>query len=90
MVELGEQHALLHRDLGIKAAECVDLAVVVKPDRIPTFVEGFLSRKKNHSDLLSFKTLAEATEWLPDNLRACDIILFENDLPDLYERTLQL
>jgi UDP-N-acetylmuramoyl-tripeptide--D-alanyl-D-alanine ligase len=85
MAELGEAHDMLHFELGAAAAAHVDLALIVRPERIPTFLAGFRDSGAS-KELLTFDTFAEANEWLQRSQRAGDIILLENDLPDLYER----
>jgi UDP-N-acetylmuramoyl-tripeptide--D-alanyl-D-alanine ligase len=89
MAELGTKHDAAHHEVGIKAAELTDLTIVVKGDRIPTFMEAF----KNNGDgnkLLTVESFAEAERWLTKNVKPGDVVLIENDLPDLYERTLRL
>ncbi|MBU2533082.1 MAG: UDP-N-acetylmuramoyl-tripeptide--D-alanyl-D-alanine ligase, partial [Alphaproteobacteria bacterium] len=85
MAELGEKHDASHRELGVKAAESVDLAVVVKPQRIPTFLEG-LRAGPTPPEILTFEQFSEARAWLDGHAKAGDVVLIENDLPDLYER----
>lgn len=86
VAELGEKHDDVHRDLGAKAAETTDITVVVKPERIPTFIEG-LKSAPNPPEIVTFEQFIEARAWLDKNARSGDVVLVENDLPDLYERT---
>lgn len=85
IVELGAAHDEVHKTLGIYAAEVCDIALIVNPSRIPTFIEGFKSHP-NAKDIMEFATFAQAEKWLVANKRDGDLILLENDLPDLYER----
>ena len=91
MAELGAKHDEDHLTLGKKAASDVDIALVVKPERIPTFVDGLKSGATatggQPPEVHTFETFAEARAWLDQNERAGDVVLIENDLPDLYERT---
>ena len=89
MVELGAEHDSQHKRLGEIAGEHVDIAIVVKPKRIPTFIQGYLTKRANNS-LLEFETFDEASAWLRINVSGNDIVLVENDLPDLYERRLKI
>ncbi len=89
MVELGDLHDEEHRVLGAKAADCVDVAIVVKPERIEAFATAFQERAPENP-LIRAKNLKEAQTWLSENAQAKDIILIENDLPDLYERKVTL
>ncbi len=89
IVELGEKHDEVHRTLGILAAEVCDIVIVVSPARIPTFIEGFKNMDSGKT-LQQFETFAAAERWLIKNKRNTDVILLENDLPDLYERVLRI
>ncbi|MCK5374755.1 MAG: UDP-N-acetylmuramoyl-tripeptide--D-alanyl-D-alanine ligase [Alphaproteobacteria bacterium] len=89
IVELGNKHNEVHRTLGVLAAEVCDIVMVVSPSRIPTFIEGFKS-VDNSKTLQQFETFSAAEKWLIKNKRANDVILLENDLPDLYERILKI
>ena len=88
MAELGAEHDNQHARLAEKAATCVDIALVVRPERIPTF-KATLGEKLG-PNMLTFQTFAEANQWLKTNLKRNDIVLLENDLPDLYEKRLVL
>ena len=59
------------------------------PDRIHAFVEAFEQAAPTRP-VVPCETFAEAMTWLKANLRAGDVVLFENDLPDLYERRIRL
>jgi len=89
MAELGERHAEAHAELGLKAAQCIDVALVVRPDRIPTFVDTFERRAAN-GRLVKLDSFAEAEEWLKRNVKEHDVVLIENDLPDILERNFQV
>lgn len=88
MVELGSEHGPAHRRLGELAGRCVDAAYVVVPERIPSFVEGLKT-----SDAVTVEcraSFAEAMSEVMAKLGPSDVVLLENDLPDLYERKLSL
>ena len=89
IVELGEKHDDVHKALGLKAAQNTDIVLVVRADRIPTFVKAFQANA-TQKPLHSVTNLAEALVWVKENGRAGDIILIENDLPDLGEAKLIL
>jgi UDP-N-acetylmuramoyl-tripeptide--D-alanyl-D-alanine ligase len=89
VAELGAKHDDAHKELGAQSAGLVDVALVVRPDRIPTFLEGFKAANTDKV-LQPVANLAEAQKWLKENGKPNDIILFENDLPDVYERKLSL
>lgn len=88
VTELGPRHAETHRTLGAEAAKHADVAIAVNADRIPTFVEGFSS--SGGKQIISVSGLPDAQKWISENAKPGDIILFENDLPDVFERKLSL
>ncbi|MCK5574847.1 MAG: UDP-N-acetylmuramoyl-tripeptide--D-alanyl-D-alanine ligase [Sphingomonadales bacterium] len=85
MVELGDEHDAHHRTLGEKAGGICDVILAVTPERIPTFVEGAKATLKEGGKLLEFATQLEAETWLRANTSAGDVVLYENNLPDLFE-----
>lgn len=86
MIEMGEEHDAAHSRLGEMAVSKADIVIAVKPERIPTFCHAFEARKTNNQILLNFGTFHEAQDWLIAHRKPGDVILLENDLPDLYER----
>lgn len=86
IVELGKAHDEVHKNIGIAAAQSCDIALVVHPQRIPTFIQGFNQEKRADQTLYEMETFAQAQEWINDNMQEGDVILIENDLPDVYER----
>jgi UDP-N-acetylmuramoyl-tripeptide--D-alanyl-D-alanine ligase len=90
MVELGAAHEAEHARLGAIAADTVDVLLPVRPDRIPSFVEGFRRAAAGRGEVVPCADLAAALAWVEANVKAKDVVLLENDLPDLYERRLRL
>ena len=85
MVELGAIHDQEHERLGKLAAEHSDVVCVVTPDRIPTFVKGLEAANDGSTTVMTFATQDAAETWVKNNWKAADVVLFENNLPDLYE-----
>ena len=83
MVEMGEAHDEQHGELGRLAADAVDIACVVTPDRIPTFVDPLEAAAG--VEVLRFDRQSDAQAWVVAQARAGDAVLYENNLPDLYE-----
>ena len=83
LVEMGDNHDEAHSQLGQKSAEQVDIALVVLSSRIPTFVESFRAGKGGR--LIECETFDQAQQWLQQNTSSRDVVLLENDLPDIYE-----
>lgn len=85
MVELGAIHDQEHERLGKLAAEHADVVCVVTPDRIPTFVKGLEAANDGSTTVMTFATQDAAETWVKNNWQPADVVLFENNLPDLYE-----
>lgn len=89
MVELGALHDQEHAKVGQLAAKHADIFLAVAPARIPTMVEAFRTLAP-HKQVIPCANFAAAQNWLAENMRHDDIMLLENDLPDLYERAIRL
>lgn len=85
MVELGEAHDAEHRAIGELAAKTCDVVLAVAAERIPTFTTAYRTHAPE-GQLYTFATFKDAEAWLVSHRKAGDVILIENDLPDLYER----
>jgi UDP-N-acetylmuramoyl-tripeptide--D-alanyl-D-alanine ligase len=90
MVELGKLHDKLHYEIGKFAGERVDIVIVILPKRIKTFIKGFNETCKKETQLIEIKSFKEAQKWMNDNLKTGDVVLLENDLPDIYETNINL
>lgn len=89
MIELGAAHASEHARIGAQAANDCDVFLPVSPLRITAMVEAFRAHAP-HKLVVPCATFAQAQKWLSENMAYNDIVLLENDLPDLYERKLNL
>lgn len=86
IVELGEVHEAEHARLGTLALRYVDVVLAIAPERIRSFVEAFRSGAHGKQELIPCPTFADAQFWIDQKAKAGDVILLENDLPDIYER----
>ena len=89
MVELGGEHAAEHARIGRLAAEHVDILLAVAPHRVAPLSRAFHDAAAER-EIVSCPTFADAQTWLERNLDARDVVLIENDLPDILERKLRL
>jgi UDP-N-acetylmuramoyl-tripeptide--D-alanyl-D-alanine ligase len=89
MVELGAAHQEEHEKIGRLAAEHVDVLVAVAPQRVEPLASAFKAAAPER-EIVPCAGFAEARQWLDKNLAGHDVVLIENDLPDLYERPLRL
>jgi UDP-N-acetylmuramoyl-tripeptide--D-alanyl-D-alanine ligase len=89
MVELGTAHDEEHRKVGVYAGRHVDVLLAVVPQRIAPLVHAY--RETNpQGAVVSCSMFADAQRWLETNVQPEDVVLLENDLPDLYEKKLSL
>ena len=88
MVELGEAHDEEHTRLGEIAAAHVDTLLAIAPSRIESFVDAFEQHTGDEVETIRCESFAEADDWIAENAKSGDVVLLENDLPDLYERRL--
>lgn len=89
MVELGAAHDEEHRRIGGLAAAHVDVLVAVAPHRVAPLAAAFAIAAPQ-AEIVSCPGFAEAQEWMSHHLGADDVVLLENDLPDLLEQKLRL
>ncbi len=83
IAELGDEHDAVHQRLGTLCIKHCDIAVVVNPDRIPSFVEALGGEGPEVVPVASLEAAREHLSQL--ELTGKDIVLYENDLPDLLE-----
>ena len=90
MVELGAEHDVQHTEVAKLCAEKCDIVIVVVPERIKSFVDTFNNLKSSKQELILVNTLKEAQNWLSQNVKAKDVVLYENDLPDVFEAKINI
>ncbi|MCR4779584.1 MAG: UDP-N-acetylmuramoyl-tripeptide--D-alanyl-D-alanine ligase [Ruminiclostridium sp.] len=83
MIELGEREYQLNKELGMDAAGCCDIAILVGERQAPPIKEGLLAKGFPENHIIVAKDLKEAMNAAysiqPGRER---VILLENDLPD--------
>ena len=89
MVELGAAHAEEHQRIGRLAASHVDVLVAVAPHRVAPLAEAYAAAAPER-EVVSCAGFAEAQAWMAKNVAGGDVVLLENDLPDLLEQKLRL
>jgi UDP-N-acetylmuramoyl-tripeptide--D-alanyl-D-alanine ligase len=85
IVELGPKHAEYHKTVGRAANELMDVVVAVAFDRIKDFTDEIALQKR-----ILVLTKRDADNWLAENARPGDVVLYENDLPDFFEETIRI
>jgi UDP-N-acetylmuramoyl-tripeptide--D-alanyl-D-alanine ligase len=84
MVELGERQEEENRRFGEHAAGVCDLVVLVGPDQTAPIRAGLEAAGFAADSVHVVADAGEAQELLARTTRRGDVVLFENDLPDLY------
>jgi UDP-N-acetylmuramoyl-tripeptide--D-alanyl-D-alanine ligase len=85
MVEMGERQWTENKTLGSHIAEHgIDLAVLIGDEQTEAIREGLTEAQYPAERVKVFSSLFEAQDFLKQNLRSGDVVLYENDLPDQY------
>ena len=82
VAEMGLEHDRVHGRLGEHASKLCDTIVAVNPDRIEAFTTALDRSKVDYHARGSF---AEARKLVSEISDENDVVLYENDLPDLLE-----
>ncbi|MEW6162306.1 MAG: UDP-N-acetylmuramoyl-tripeptide--D-alanyl-D-alanine ligase [Nitrospirota bacterium] len=84
LVELGEREYEENKQVGISAAKVCDFVFLIGTKRTRPIFEGLKEAGFPKTNIFVEKNLKGATKKFKDILKAGDIVLFENDLPDTY------
>ena len=84
MVELGGKEDEFNRTFGKQMADSVDIAILVGRKHTQPIVEGLKEASFPQENTYVVGSLEESTTLLHSMMRAGDVVLYENDLPDNY------
>jgi UDP-N-acetylmuramoyl-tripeptide--D-alanyl-D-alanine ligase len=84
MVELGEMEEQLNREFGRQAGAVCDHVILVGPQRTRPIAAGLREAGLGDDAITVARDIHEATRVLHGLTRRGDVVLFENDLPDMY------
>ena len=84
MVELGGEEAAFNRKFGEQMAKSVDVAILVGKKHTQPIVEGLKNAGFPQENIHVVGNLEESTTLLHSMMKAGDVVLYENDLPDNY------
>lgn len=87
MVELGENENEYNRTFGSQMASCADICVLIGKKHTQPIRDGLLGEGFPADNIYSYSSLSDATAWLRGFMKAGDVVLYENDLPDHYSET---
>jgi UDP-N-acetylmuramoyl-tripeptide--D-alanyl-D-alanine ligase len=85
VIELGPEQFAVNRALSREAAAVCDRTLVVAETNREAFVAGHRDAGRDER-LIAVSGRTEAFGWLTEHLQERDLVVLENDLPDLYER----
>lgn len=84
MIELGPQQYELNKTFGTQIAAVCDYVILVGPKQTEAIQEGVRKTGYPEEKLYVARNLEDANAHLRPLLKAGDIVLYENDLPDTY------
>lgn len=85
MIELGEKQFELNEALGLKIAECTDVAIIVGEYNKEALLSGIKQGNMNNENVHAVSSFNEAQRVLASFAKAGDTVLYENDLPDTFK-----
>ena len=85
MIELGDKQFELNEALGVKIAECADVAIIVGEYNKDALVSGVKQGDMNPNNVHTVASFNEAQRVLATIAKAGDTVLYENDLPDTFK-----
>lgn len=84
-VELGKNEYEENKNLGKYMKDKIDFVFLIGGKRAKPIFEGLIEVNFSKDNIKIFKNFFEANDYLKTFLKPNDIILFENDLPEIYE-----
>lgn len=84
MIELGPQQYDLNKEFGRQIADACDYVILVGPKQTEAIQDGLREAGYPEEKLYVARNLEDANGHLRPQLKAGDVVLYENDLPDTY------
>ncbi|MGB9843309.1 MAG: Mur ligase family protein [Caldisericia bacterium] len=84
-IDLGKKEFEENKKLGEYMKEKVDYVFLVGGKRTKPIFEGLIKENFSKENIFIFKNFFEANDFLKKFLKPNDAILFENDLPEIFE-----
>lgn len=84
LVELGKIENLANFELGKSLAKHADMVIVIGKQNAEMIINGLIEGGMAKEDIRFAKSLNKGNQLLNEIVKAGDVILFENDLPDNY------
>jgi UDP-N-acetylmuramoyl-tripeptide--D-alanyl-D-alanine ligase len=86
VIELGAEQFPVNRALAAEAARACDTTLIVTGTNREAFEAGYRDAARG-GDLVALPNRSAAFRWIKEQVKPGDLVILENDLPDLYERT---
>ena len=86
MIELGGEEERFNEEFGRDITRAADIAILVGRNRVAPIRRGLVDGGFPETCIIQVDTLNEATEKLPLYTEPGCVVLFENDLPDNYDK----
>ncbi len=84
IVELGHDQYQTNYEIGKKLATSCDKLVISAKHNAEAIINGFVDEGGNKENIAYKPNFIDAKKFVSEILQAGDIVLFENDLPDIY------
>ncbi len=84
LVELGKIENLANFELGKELAKHANMVIVIGKQNAEMIINGLIEGGMAKEDIRFAKSLNKGNQLLNEIVKAGDVILFENDLPDNY------
>ncbi len=84
-VEMGESQYRNNKELGARIASSADIAIVVNRTNRDAILAGVQEAGMEEQHIILADSFAEASARLATIMRAGDVVLYENDLPDSFK-----
>ena len=84
IIELGDKQYFYNEQLGEQIADSVDFAVLVGAKQTAPIYDGLIKKSFPTDKIYIAQNLNDAATWAFSRTNPGDVVLFENDLPDLF------
>lgn len=85
LIELGKDQTKVNYEFGKLIAKHCDVLIISAKHNAEMLIHGFTDGGKSKEDIIFQKNLILAKQELSKILKEGDVVLFENDLPDIYD-----
>ncbi len=85
IIDLGEESKAINFSFGERIAESVDIVILVGMEQSKSIKDGIVSKGFDEKNLFVVPSLKEAERIMGKVISIGDVVLFENDLPDVLE-----